>query len=131
MRPRAMVWLPLALLLLMGCGRKPPYEGRSVAELERMLDDSNPTVQMQGAFGLSKHGAEARPAIPARSVRCNRPIRCCASRRRLALGQIGAADGEAVPALAAALRDPEWTVRRQAAVALGRSGRRPAPPRVT
>jgi hypothetical protein len=51
----------LLAVLLLGCGRK-PYEGRSVAELEAMLNDPNPTVQAQGAFGLSRHGAEAAPA---------------------------------------------------------------------
>jgi HEAT repeat protein len=38
----------------------------------------------------------------------------------VALGQVGAE--EAVPALAEALRDAEWSVRRQAAVALGQIG---------
>jgi HEAT repeat protein len=37
-----------------------------------------------------------------------------------ALGKVGAAEG--VPALTASLRDPEWTVRRHAALALGELG---------
>lgn len=118
MRRRAAIGLLLALLL--GCGRKPPYEGRSIAELEAMLNDPNPTVQVQGAFGLSQHGAEARPALPAlaRALRSsNGLVRQQAAR---ALGEIGAED--AVPALMAALRDEEWSVRRQSAIALGKIG---------
>jgi HEAT repeat protein len=112
---------PLAIFLALsasGCGRK-PYEGRSVAELEQMLGDDNPQVQAQGAFGLSLHGAEARPAVPAL-------VRTLAARETLvrqqaclALGKIGAQDKTAVAALVTALKDPEWVVRRQAAVALG------------
>jgi len=110
------------LLVLLGCGRKPPYEGRSVSELERMLDDPSPTVQVQGAYGLGLHGVEARPAIPTliRALGSSRVL--VRQQAAIALGQIGAADGEAVPALTAALRDPEWAVRRQAAVALGQIG---------
>src|SRR5262245_6340164 len=113
-------WL-LLLLLIAGCSHKPPYEGRSVAELERMLDDPDTNVQVQGAYGLGLHGAEAAPAVPAlvRSLRSPSPL--VRQNAALALGEIGVA-GEAVPALAAALADSEWTVRRQAAIALGQIG---------
>jgi vesicle coat complex subunit len=98
----------IVALLVMGCGRKPPYEGRSVAELERMLADSNPAVQVQGAFGLSRLLKSTDALV--RQQAC------------VALGSIGAAAEKARPALLTALADPEWTVRRQAALALGRIG---------
>jgi hypothetical protein len=120
MSTRALGWA-LALALLGGCGRgKPAYEGKSVAELERMLDDPSPTVQAQGAFGLARHGAEARPAAPALRRALKSPDALVRQQAAVALGQVGAE--EAVPALAEALRDPEWAVRRQAAVALGQVG---------
>jgi HEAT repeat protein len=116
---------PVGLLLLalfaVGCSRKPPYEGRSVAELQRMLDDPSPAVQAQGALGLGLHGAEAQPAVPALARALRSSDTLVRQQAALALGQIGVAD-EAVPALVAALADPEWTVRRQAAVALGQIG---------
>ncbi len=120
----------LLLLLIAGCSHKPPYEGRSVAELERMLDDPDPKTQVQGAYGLSQHGAEAASAVPAlvRSLRSPEPL--VRQQAALARGKIGVAE-EAVPALAAVLSDSEWTVRRQAALRRGRSEGRPAPPRPT
>jgi HEAT repeat protein len=119
MRPLAVALL--LSLLVAGCGKKPPYEGRSVAELERMLDDPDPQVQAQGAFGLGRHGAEAAPAVPALARSLRSPEVLVRQQAALALGEIGAA-GEAVPALAGALSDSEWSVRRQAAVALGQIG---------
>jgi HEAT repeat protein len=118
MKPR---WTWPLLLLLAGCSHKPPYEGRSVAELEHMLDDPDTTVQVQGAYGLSQHGAEAASAVPALVRILRSPDALVRQEAALALGHIGVAE-EAVPALAAALSDSEWTVRRQAAMALGQIG---------
>jgi HEAT repeat protein len=114
------VWLLLVFLL--GCGHKPPYEGRSVAELERMLKDRNPTVQAQAAYGLSRHGAEARAALPALTRALHSPHALVRQQAALALGEMGAEAEEAVPALIEALHDEEWSVRRQAATALGKIG---------
>ena len=123
-------WLAAILLIAVGCGHKPPYEGRSVAELQKMLDDPNPTVRVQGAQGLSLHGPEARPAVPAliKTLQSSDPLLRMQS--ALALGAVGPDAREAVPALTTALDDPEWSVRRQAAVALGQIGpdARPAAP---
>src|SRR5262245_27594009 len=49
----------LALLGVAGCeGKKQlPHEGKSVAELEKMLASDDPAVQAQGALGLSRQGA--------------------------------------------------------------------------
>ncbi len=110
----------LLLALLCGCGRKPPYEGRSVAELEAMLSDPSPTVQAQAAYGLSRHRAEARPALPALTRALHSPNGLVRQQSALALGEIGAE--EAVPGLIEALRDSDWSVRRQAALALGQIG---------
>jgi HEAT repeat protein len=117
-------WLmiPFALALTAGaCRTKAPYEGKSVAELERMLHDPSPAVQAQGAFGLGRLGPEARSAVPALidALKKDAIVRQNAA---LALGQIGPDAKEAVPALTEALTDSEWTVRRQAALALGHVG---------
>src|SRR5437879_2642207 len=56
----------ILLLTAFGCGKPaPPYEGKSVAQLQKLLDDPDPAVQVQGAFGLSQRGAEAKEAVPA------------------------------------------------------------------
>src|SRR5271154_5540794 len=58
--------LLLALALgVCGCHSRPGYEGKSVAQLQEMLADSRPAVQIQGAYGLSRLGPEARSAVPA------------------------------------------------------------------
>jgi HEAT repeat protein len=109
------------LLLLAGCGKSPPpYEGKSVSELEEMLRSPDEARQLQGAFGLSRQGADAAPALPAlrQALQSDKaPVRQAAAQ---ALGKIG--NAEAVPDLVAALRDSHWPVRRQAAVALGELG---------
>ena len=112
----------LILALAAGCGHKPPYEGRSGAELRRMLADANPAVRVQGAQGLSLHGAEARPAVPELTQALQSPDALLRAQSALALGAIGPDARDAVPALTTALADPEWSVRRQAALALGRIG---------
>src|SRR5262245_25812829 len=48
-------------------------EGKSVDELQKMLADADPEVQARGAFGLSRHGADARPAAPALIEALKRP----------------------------------------------------------
>ena len=50
----------LGLLLLVGCQSKPPFEGKSVTDLEGMLRSSNPTVQVEGAYGLGRLGPGVR-----------------------------------------------------------------------
>src|SRR5438105_1965151 len=86
-----------ALLLLVGCSRKPPYEGKSAAELERMLNDPKVEVQQQGAYGLSRLGSEGQEAVPAliEALKKETIIRQNAA---LALGKIGPKAAEAVPA---------------------------------
>jgi HEAT repeat protein len=109
------------LLLGSGCRGRPPYEGKSVAQLIRMLNDPKPAVQAQGAFGLSQLGPEAREAVPdlIEALKKDSLVRQNAA---LALGQIGPDAREAVPALIEVLGDSEWIIRRQAAIALGRIG---------
>ena len=87
-----------------------------------MLADSDPAVQVQGAFGLSRKGAEAQPATASLIRVLNSPNALVRQQACLALGSIGPLAAEAGPALITALADPEWTVRRQAAIALGRIG---------
>jgi hypothetical protein len=114
--------LLVATLLLVACGGKAPYEGKSVADLDRMLHDGDATVRTQGAIGLSKLGPAAAPAVPALVEASRAPEPLLRQNAALALGQIGPEAREAVPDLIKLLDDPEWAVRRQAAVALGGIG---------
>ncbi|MGE3803214.1 MAG: HEAT repeat domain-containing protein [Gemmataceae bacterium] len=112
-----------ALLLTAGCQGQPPYRGKTVAQLERMLHDREATVQVQGAMGLSGHGPAALAAVPALIELFGSDDALVRQHAALALGNIGPDGAEAaVPVLTAALSDPEWIVRRQAAVALARLG---------
>jgi HEAT repeat protein len=120
-----MRWSGVALILALasssGCGSRPGFEGKSVAELEQMLADADPKVQAQGAHGLSLKGAEAAPAVRSliSALKSSDVLREYAAR---ALGQIGHAASAAVAALTDALQSPPWTVQRQAAIALGQIG---------
>src|SRR5207245_8190866 len=102
----------------------PPYEGKSPAQLIRMLEDADPKVQAQGAFGLSLLGPEARSAVVVLAEKLKSTDSLVRQNTALALGKIGPDAAEAVPALVAALHDTEWSVRRQAALALGEIGPR-------
>src|SRR5262245_49758229 len=52
------------LLAAAGCGpARPPYEGKSVAELQAMLKAPLARSRAQGALGLSQHGPAAAPAV--------------------------------------------------------------------
>ena len=112
----------LLLILLLGCSSRPPYQGRSVAELERMLADPDPRVQTQGAYGLGLLGDEAAPAVLslAQALKAADPL--VRQQAANALGEVGPGAASASADLATALTDPEWAVRRQAAVSLGRIG---------
>jgi HEAT repeat protein len=121
-RRAAANWLMLGCALALGCSRKPPYEGRSVAELEKMLTDPVPTVRIQGAYGLGLHGSDSRPAVPALAQALQSPDGLLRTQAALALGKIGPDARAAVPQLIVALDDPEWSVRRQTVVTLGQIG---------
>lgn len=118
---------PWVLLLLMavsgtwGCSSKPPFEGKSVTQLEQMLKNADPVVQSQGAFGLARLGQDAKPAMPSliQALKGDARVRQYAAQ---ALGNIGPEAKDAVPALIILLRDPEWPVRRQSAISLGQVG---------
>ncbi len=109
---------------LAGCGGKKqlPHEGKSVAELERMLDADDPVVQAQGALGLSQKGSEAGSAVPRLTELLAGPDALVRQNAAIALGKIGDEASSAVPALMRCLSDEEWSVRRVAAQALGEMG---------
>jgi HEAT repeat protein len=90
--------------------------------LEKMLADPSQAVRVQGAHGLSLHGAEARPAVPALAQALQASDGLLRMQAALALEKIGPGAREAVPQLIVALDDLEWSVRRQAALALGQIG---------
>jgi HEAT repeat protein len=109
------------LLLAVGCSRVPPYQGRTVEQLQQMLDDPDSTVQASGALGLSQHGPEALPAAARLAELLHSPAGLVRQNAALALARIGP-EGDAVAALTEALDDTDWPVRRQAALALGEYG---------
>ena len=116
------VGLVLAACLATSCRGKAPYRNKSIAALEEMLRSSDPTTQVQGAYGLGVKGAEARSAVPSLTELLRNPNVLVRQNAALALGKIGPAASQAVPDLIATLGDQEWTVRRQAAMALGEIG---------
>jgi HEAT repeats len=111
-----LIAMPLA------CGGKPPYEGKSPAQLIRMLESADTKVQAQGAFGLSLLGPAGKPAVPALADKLKSPDSLVRQNAALALGKIGPEAADAVPALVEALHDADWPVRRHAALALGEIG---------
>jgi hypothetical protein len=120
----AVLQTSLACLMLAdsGCGRRRPYEGKSVAELTKMLKSDDSIKQVQGAFGLSQLGSQAKEAGPELITALKSNHTSVRENAALALGNISPEASVAVPALTDALRDSELTVRRQAAIALGRLG---------
>lgn len=118
-----MKWIAALLAIgTTGCASKAPYEGKSVAQLEAMLRDDDPARQVQGAFGLSRLGDKALPALPALMHALKNGKVVVRENSALALGKLGPAGKDSVPALTEALDDSEWTVRRQAALALAQIG---------
>ena len=116
------VILLLPILFISGCRSKAPYEGKSVAQLRRMLHDADPKKQVQGAFGLSQLGSQAREAVPDLQEALKSADPLVRQNAALALGSIGPEAADAVPGLTELLRDGEWPVRRQAALSLGEIG---------
>src|SRR6266566_2123771 len=98
MRQTILLVFLLPAIFISACRGRAPYEGKSVAELERMLRDPNPTVQAQGAYGLSRLGSEARSAVPS-LIEALKKTGAVRQNAALALGQMGADAREAVPAL--------------------------------
>src|SRR5437660_1653899 len=88
-RPRASRAMLLCVLLLAGCKAKPPFEGKSVAELQGMLRSGDADVQVQGAFGLSRLGPEAKAAVPALADALKTPAASVREAAASALGHIG------------------------------------------
>ena len=113
------------VVLVVGCrARSLPHEGKSVAQLERMLRDPSARVQAQGALGLSLKGPEALPAVPALIGLLDSPDALVRQHAALALGKIGPAAKAALPELKAALKDDDERVRQAAQDALEEVGRK-------
>jgi len=110
------------LLVTASCGQKAPYENKSVGELEAMVGSPEADKQLQGAYGLSLKGQEAKDAVPALIEQLKSDKVLVRQNAAFALGNIGAEAREAVPELTRMLRDSDWRVRRQAAMALGEIG---------
>jgi HEAT repeat protein len=129
-RSRGPIPTLLAFMLVVGvcsCGKKPPYENKSAAELEAMLRDDDPKVQAQGAYGLSLDRSQARQAVPELIKSLKSKDALVRQHAALALGRAGPDASSAVPALIAALEDSSWPVQRQAILALGAIGAKAHP----
>src|SRR5262249_1243478 len=124
MRAGRGIMLAALLASLAGCGGKKqlPHEGKSVAELERMLKSDDAAVQAQGALGLSLRGSGARTAVPRLTELLDSSDPGVRQNAVVALGKVGEEARSAVPALVRRLSDSEWPVRRVAALALGEIG---------
>src|SRR5260370_37012497 len=99
---RGSLLLFLILLATSGCRSKAPYEGKSVAQLRRMLQDSDTKVQVQGAFGISELGTQAREAMPDLLDALKSDDALVRQNAALALGNIGTEAGDGVTRLAVA-----------------------------
>src|SRR5262245_27096961 len=64
-------------------------EGKSVGELRAMLADPDPEVQARGAFGLSRHGPDAREVVPDLIPKLKSPASLVRQNTALALAAIG------------------------------------------
>lgn len=110
-----------ALWDLAECPDPPPD---LMAAVERCLEDSNPTVQVNAVAVLGRYGASASGAIP-QLIEAAYHGETGAMRAAAAstLGQIGTDAEQVVPALTAVLRDAETAVVCAAAGALARYSR--------
>jgi HEAT repeat protein len=110
-------------LLALGCSKAPPpYEGKSVAELQALLADPDPGQRAVAAHGLSRHGPAARDAVPQLARLLGDPDAQVRVGAATALAAVGPEAVAAVPQLTSALGAGEAGLRRQAALALGKIG---------
>jgi len=102
-------------------GKIGPAAEASVPDLIRALQEDRLGVPREAATALGRLGAvQAIPALVAGLEHEDRDVQVASA---AALGEIGPAAAQAVPALIKALRDQaNWHVGREAAVALGRIG---------
>src|SRR5947209_15129616 len=80
-------WLACAA----GCQSKPPFEGKSAAELEQMLRGPDPVAQAQGALCLSLLGPAACATVRALTEALKTPEAVGRQNAALALGDVGPA----------------------------------------
>jgi HEAT repeat protein len=95
--------------------------GLEVPALERQLEDPSWQARSDAIEALRQHGSAARSAGPSlvRAIAADPQI---AQRAVLAILEIGADVGPAVPILVAALEHEQYDVRREAVLALGAVG---------
>jgi HEAT repeat protein len=115
--------LGLALVVVVGCGKKKAYTTPSLLEL---LRDKNPKMRYYAARELGHLGPQAGEVVPALTEALKDEDKTVRMGSAYALGEIGPGAKSALSALEAALRDPEAEVRKAADYAI-KKVREPSP----
>jgi HEAT repeat protein len=101
-------------------GELKPQDEAVIAALAARLEDKEGVVACEALDALSAIGVKAIPALTGVLADSkDADARRCAAE---ALGQMGPDAEESVPALRAALKDCDWSIRAHAAMALGKIG---------
>src|SRR5262249_20101715 len=116
-----LVLLILAALLATSCSDKRAEREKTIADLTASLRDPDASVQAQALLSASALGREAQSTTPILLELLKGKDKTVRQYAALAVGRCVNSE-EAVPALTAALRDPDIDVRRQAAMGLGEIG---------
>jgi HEAT repeat protein len=112
------------LILLVGslvqAQNNPSYEGKTLKEWVKQLQDKSPERRQEAAFALGQMTYRGAPAVPALREALKDSAVSVRAEAADSLGRIGGASREATPALLDILKkDPETMVRGAVAHALG------------
>jgi HEAT repeat protein len=107
----------LALVVLVGCGKKKEKE-YTAASLLQLLRDKDPKMRYYAARQLGHFGSQAGEVVPALTEALKDEDKNVRMVSAYSLGEIGPGARSALPALQTALRDPEAEVRQAADYAI-------------
>jgi HEAT repeat protein len=105
----------LALVVLVGCGKKKEYTAPSFLQL---LRDKDPKMRYYAARELRNFGSQVDEVVPALTEALKDEDKGVRARAAYSLGEIGPGATSALSALEAAQRDPEAEVRKAADYAI-------------
>jgi HEAT repeat protein len=103
----------LALVVLVGCGKKKEKEYTAPSLLE-LLRDKDPKMRYYAARALGHFGSQAGEVVPALAEALKDEDKNVRMVSANSLGEIGPVAKSALPALETAQRDPEAEVRKAA-----------------